>query len=193
MNRISAIFLFVMLSPLAMTQLLYKPFKVDIGMAMGELIHPHAGFITPYAEMKFNITNHISLGGRAEYVYFSKNDAPISSGVSNNDYWNNIKSDGYIASTLFTGDYYFSTTKLRPFAGAGAGFYLVDVSEKNIFIDNADKYISPGIMLRAGLTVDHLRVGFEYNLITDKRNQLDYVALKIGFELGGGKKLFIKP
>jgi hypothetical protein len=176
-----------------MTQLIYKQIKLDVGLAFGEITHPHAGFITPYAELKFNVTNNISLGGRAEYVYFSKNDAPISSGVVYNDYWNNIESDGYIASALFTGDYYFTTLKLRPFAGAGAGFYLIDVSEKNIFIDNADKYLSPGVMLRAGVVIDHIRVGLEYNIISDNRNNLNYIALKMGLELGGGKKLFIKP
>ncbi|MFB6343936.1 hypothetical protein ACE1ET_19600 [Saccharicrinis sp. FJH62] len=187
------VILFTVLIPVQ-AQLIYKPVKLDIGMAFGELTGPHAGFITPYAELKLNMTNRITIGGRYEYVYFSQKDQSIiNSATANGLYWRNIESDGYISSITGTCDYYFNTHKLRPFAGVGLGLYYASLNEQNVFINNDETLLLPGAMLRMGFSVEHIRFGIEYNLIPNDVTKLNYLSFKLGFEIGGGKKVFIKP
>ncbi|MFB6318032.1 hypothetical protein [Saccharicrinis sp. FJH54] len=187
------IFLLSVILPVQ-AQLIYKPLKLDVGMAFGELTGPHAGFITPYAELKLNLTNRITIGGRYEYVYFSQKDQSIiNSPLNDNLYWKNIESDGYISSFTGTCDYYFNTHKLRPFAGVGLGLYYASLKEQNVFINNDETLLLPGAMLRIGFSVEHIRFGIEYNLVPNDVTELNYLSFKLGFEIGGGKKVFIKP
>lgn len=190
---LNIVILLIILIPVQ-AQLIYKPVKLDIGMAFGELTGPHAGFITPYAELKLNMTNRITIGGRYEYVYFSQKDQAIINAPSANDlYWKNIESDGYISSFTGTFDYYFNTHKLRPSTGFGLGLYYASLNEQNVFINTDEKLLLPGAMLRIGFSVEHVRFGIEYNLIPNDVTELNYLSFKLGFEIGGGKKVFIKP
>lgn len=186
------VLLFLVLIP-AKSQLMYRPVKLDIGVSFGELTKHHAGFVSGYVEPKLNLSNHFTIGSRFDYVYFSQQDNPLTTSPEsyNNLYWKNIESDGYIASWLATGEYYFSTHRLRPFIGGGAGFYYASLSEQNVYIDEDENLFVGGAMLRAGVNVDHIRFVIEYNLIPNDLVDLNYISIKLGFEIGGGKRYLL--
>ena len=70
-------------------------------------------------------------------------------------------------SYLATGDYYFTSNMVRPFAGVGAGlFSLASASldpNTNGGVSGAKSKF--GGMVRAGAEIGHFRVGVEYNLV----------------------------
>lgn len=177
-------------------QLIYHPVKVDVGVIFGELTSQHAGFISGYVEPKINISNHFAAGTRFDYIYFSQKDNPLTyseSFTNNSLYWKNIESDGYIASLLLTGDYYLNMRKIKPFVGAGAGFYKASLSDKNVYIDEDKELFIPGAMVRCGFNIDHIRFGVEYNFLPNDVTELNYISIKLGIEIGGGEKKFLKP
>ena len=186
--------MFVLLG--AKAQMQYKTFKLDIGVAAGELTKHHAGFLTPYAELKVNLNNHLSSCGRFEYLYFSQTNQPIINSPgrnANTEYWNDLKSDGSLSSVLFTTDYNFTTNRLRPFVGAGLGLAYANLTEKNVFINSDEKFLALNLMLRTGISIDQIRLGLQYNYVPNDITSMNYLSLTLGFEIGGGKKHFIKP
>lgn len=171
-------------------QMLYKAVKLDVGISMGEVSTHHAGFISPYIELKYNIDNHFTLGGRVEYMPFSKTDYSFLNNTYDLLYATNINSDGYIGSLLITGDYNFTTRNLRPFIGAGVGSYYAYINEKNVFRNDEENIFAPGAMFRGGFSISHFRFAVEYNLLPNNKIDINYISFKFGVELGGGKKLF---
>jgi len=162
----------------------YKAFKVDVGglyaIPSGDGVKAGAGF---YFEPKYNITDNIAAGLRMEWAMMGASD-DLGDDVS-------ISSLG---SYLLTGDYYFNTKKVRPFAGLGVGLYSLgsiefddEVGEGEI--DMGNKF---GFAPRIGLLLGHFRLGLEYNVITgvdsDVFDSKNYLSFKFGFEIGGGKK-----
>jgi len=90
-------------------------------------------------------------------------------------------------SATLTGEYCLSSDVLRPFIGAGVGFSRrssLDVSSGSaqFTVPSASKFgFFPEIVVEAG----HFRLSADYNVLPDKGG---YLAFKIGFFLGGGKK-----
>nr|WP_319400826.1 outer membrane beta-barrel protein [uncultured Carboxylicivirga sp.] len=164
----------------------YKAFKVDLGMLYGL---PSDGFdagIGFYVEPKYNLTDNIALGLKMEWAVLG---AEESDGLS--------ASISALGSYQVTGDYYFGTNKVRPFVGLGTGIYSmgsVDYTANTLegtgelSADYGSKF---GLAPRAGLLLGHFRLGLEYNIITGIPSELasrNYMSIKIGFEIGGGKK-----
>nr|WP_321406470.1 hypothetical protein [uncultured Carboxylicivirga sp.] len=184
------IFLIIAIAVLGLTQASaqsenYKAFKVDVGALYGL---PSDGFtagIGFYLEPKYNITDNIALGFKMEWAVLGVDEQDgLSASIS------------ALGTYQVTGDYYFTTNKVRPFVGLGTGIYSMgsvdytyDVMSEagTLTADYGSKF---GFAPRAGLLLGHFRVGLEYNIITgladlDSRN---YMSLKLGFEIGGGKK-----
>ena len=68
-------------------------------------------------------------------------------------------------SYLVTGDYYFTSSKARPFAGAGLGIYSLaaaSTEDEGASVSSGSKF---GEMIRAGVELSHFRVGLEYNIV----------------------------
>ncbi len=181
------IFLLLLVLPLR-AQNDYHPFKVDLGLLLGEVNAHDMGLIAPYVEPKYNINNHFSLGLRMEYIFYSKES--FIDYDPNNSYWSDFDADGWGFSALLTSDYYFNNHYVRPFIGAGAGIYYSYISKTNSYLGEKEKALSFGYVPRMGLNIGQFRISCEYNFIVSDKLDLSYVSFKLGYEIGGGKKWF---
>lgn len=155
---------------------IFKKFKTDIsfGYAKPQTSETNGGALFAI-EPKYAVMDQLSIGLRMEAAVTVRIDKTGSKS-------NSAKAN---ASYLLTGDYYFNNNKLRPFGGVGAGiFTYASVNESNIAnnIPIASKF---GFMTRLGFEYGHLRMGAEYNFVTDKAG---YLGLKLGVCIGGGSK-----
>lgn len=166
----------------------YKAFKVDVGalygIPSGDGYKGGAGF---YIEPKYNLTDNLALGLKMEWAVMGADDIE---GME--------VSISAIGSYQATADYYFGDSKVRPFVGLGAGIYSMGSAEVSasaavtgddaMALDYGSKF---GFAPRAGVLLGHFRLGLEYNVITGLDSALEsknYLAFKVGFEIGGGKK-----
>lgn len=173
-----------MLSSAAYSQLQYKPWKVDVGFLLGEITHYNKGIIFPYIEPKYNITNNLTLGIRGEYVVFSKEGFADKE----NPYWNDLDADGSVFSLAATTDFYFTKYTVRPFIGAGCGYFIVKSNHQNNYLNLSENLHTGGFILRTGINMGHFKFSGEYNYILSNKVNINYFSLKLGYEIGGGKK-----
>ena len=179
----------------------YKPFKVDLSTAWAIPQGSGAKAGLAFAiEPKYSIIDKFAVGLRLEWAVTARGwMAPDGTTASAN-----VSASG---SYLATYDYYLPGLVFRPFVGGGTGIYNIAsaaVTESNqngtIVESAASKF---GQMLRAGFEVGHFRMAFEYNIIgksqafaTDGTTgttttipaQNSYMAIKLGFFVGGGKR-----
>lgn len=163
----------------------YKPFKVDLGLLVAfplndDLKIGGGGYIEP----KYNIDDQFAGGLRIESVIIANN---VLAEINGDMIDFNVSG---ITSFLLTGDYYFTTSPIRPFAGLGAGIFIC--GEVDYVNDVVSSYLLGtrfGIAPRIGVLAGHFRLGLEYNMIPGLPtvHSRDYLSLKIGFEIGGGK------
>jgi hypothetical protein len=114
----------------------------------------------------------------------------------------------YIGSSALTFDYYFfNGASIRLFAGSGYSHYNTtssggcDPGPSTTQIIRSTK--NSGGLVRIGLDLNHFHLGLEYNFVpstyvtaigSDAQNsptviyKNNYLALKIGVNIGGGKK-----
>lgn len=164
----------------------YKAFKVDVGGLYGL---PSDGFdagIGFYIEPKYNLNDNIALGLKMEWAILGAEETEgLSASIS------------ALGSYQITGDYYFTTNKVRPFVGLGTGIYSMGSVDYTYDAMGATGEMSAdygskfGFAPRAGILLGHFRLGLEYNIITGIPSELasrNYMAIKFGFEIGGGKK-----
>ena len=166
----------------------YRPFKLDVGVLMGEVDAHHIGLFAPYIEPKLNVNNHLSLGLRFEYVFYSKEDFIVYN--PRDPYFSDVDADGWTFSGLLTADYYFNDNNIRPFIGLGAGLYYMYNEKENSYLDFNEELIAFGLVPRVGFNIGQFRIACEYNSIFSDKSDLGYLSLKLGFELGGKKKWF---
>lgn len=166
----------------------YRPFKVDMGILLGEVNKHDVGLIAPYIEPKYNINNNFSVGLRMEYVFYSKVD--FIEYNPNDPYLSDFDSDGWTFSVLGTMDYYFNDNFVRPFIGIGAGYYYMYNAKENSYLNFDEHVISFGYVPRIGINIGQFRIACEYNAIVSDKVDLNYLSFKVGYEIGGGKKWF---
>lgn len=159
---LSAIFFVAFSATLkAQNDLQFKPFKVDVSIGLALPVGGTGGKTDALfvIEPKYAVIPQLSVGLRIEAA------ATLSGVDLNTGYYNNDASAKASASYLATGDYYFTNSNLRPFAGAGLGLYHtagVDINSNNSVIAEGYKF---GGMARAGAEFRHLRFGIEYNFV----------------------------
>ena len=176
-----------------------KPFKVDlsIGYAIpgGE---GTKGGIVLAVEPKYAVIPNFAVGLRMEGAIIAKFSGYDENGNAMNT---KVKAAG---SYLATGDYYFTNNyALRPFAGAGAGIFSLAGIEVNSSSENISGGSKFGGMVRAGIEAGHFRLGLEYNIVpkttfegydsdgnyvTGLTSSNNYIGIKIGACIGGGRK-----
>lgn len=172
----------------------FKPFKVDIstGYAIPSGTGAKGGVLFA-VEPKYAVMDALSLGLRFEVAVMARGTSDGQGSLSSID----VKASG---SYLATGDYYFTSNKVRPFAGAGVGiFSLASASgDQNTTAVSAASSKFGG-MLRGGVELGHFRIGLEYNLVgnTDLKDvnnatvgtsKNSYIGIKLGGVIGGGRK-----
>lgn len=181
----------------------FKPFKVDIsfGYAIPSGGGGSKGGALFAIEPKYAIMDNVSLGLRIE-------GAVMISGTNLTTGTTSANADAKAAASyLATGDYYFTSNDIRPFAGVGAGIFStagVNLTSNNSNIAQGSKF---GGMIRGGMEYKHLRIGLEYNLVgkttvapfTDNSTspatiypgyevKNSYVGIKLGVLIGGGRR-----
>ena len=174
----------------------FKPFKVDLstGYAIpgGE---GAKGGVLLVVEPKYAVIPNLSVGLRMELAVMARGTVDAYGNSADVD----VKAAG---SYLVTGDYYFTSSTVRPFAGAGLGIYSLaaaSVANENTSAGASSKF---GEMIRAGVEISHFRVGLEYNIVPKTQIEMinnstgdkttittknGYMGIKVGFTIGGGR------
>ncbi|MEN7549819.1 outer membrane beta-barrel protein [Rapidithrix thailandica] len=162
----------------------FKKFSVGLGAlyaipSSGDSYKGGAGF---YLEPHYKLNDNIAAGLRMEWAVIGGADKDGQE-----------VSVSALGSYLLTGEYYFSSTKVRPFAGAGLGLYTLGTAEVGSGNNEAEIEMGTkfGFAPRVGVLLSHFRLGLEYNVITGLDDNIDsrnYLAIKAGFDIGGGKK-----
>lgn len=159
----------------------YKAFKVDVMFGYATPSGSSGGVkagATFTIEPHYRITNDIALGLRLE-------GAALGYEIKNSDGSSDAKVS-LLNSYCATGEYYFMKGSFRPFAGGGLGFF----TQSSINTNSVTAYKIPGatkfgFFPTVGFETGHFRVSSSYNLLPDKAG---YLAFKLGFFFGGGKK-----
>jgi outer membrane protein X len=180
---------------IANAQYEFKPFKVDVSLGYaipgGEGAKGGVLFVV---EPKYAVIPEVSVGLRIEAAVMARGRADATGANSEVD----VKAAG---SYLATGDYYFTSSSVRPFAGLGLGIYSLaaaSTEDDGASVSSGSKF---GQMVRAGVELSHFRVGVEYNIVpkttmeyinstgvkTTTSMKNGYIGIKLGFCIGGGK------
>lgn len=180
---------------IANAQYEFKPFKVDVSLGYaipgGEGAKGGVLFVV---EPKYAVIPSVSVGLRIETAIMARGRADASGTNTEVD----VKAAG---SYLATGDYYFTSSTVRPFAGLGLGIYSLaaaSTEDNGASVSAGSKF---GQMVRAGVELSHFRVGVEYNIVpkttmeyinsngvkTSSSMKNGYIGIKVGFCIGGGK------
>jgi len=155
----------------------YHAFKVDV--AFGYAI-PSAsgggtkGGVTVTVQPHYRVSDDFAVGLRLEGAALGYEDSG-----------SNGTQISVLASYCATGEYYLMDGGFRPFIGAGAGFFTqesVQIKGTTYTIPSATKF---GFFPEVGIEAGHFRLSADYDILPDKAG---YLAFKIGFFLGGGKK-----
>jgi outer membrane protein X len=173
----------------------FKPFKVDVSLGYaipgGEGAKGGVLFVV---EPKYAVIPSVSVGLRIETALMARGRTDATGTNSEFD----VKAAG---SYLATGDYYFTSSTVRPFAGLGLGIYSLaaaSTEDNGASVSAGSKF---GQMVRAGVELSHFRVGVEYNIVpkttmeyinstgvkTTSSMKNGYIGIKVGFCIGGGK------
>jgi hypothetical protein len=195
MKKIVLSILFLATVAIANAQHEFKPFKVDVSLGYaipgGEGAKGGVLFVV---EPKYAVIPEVSVGLRIEAAVMARGRADASGTTSEVD----VKAAG---SYLATGDYYFTSSTVRPFAGLGLGIYSLaaaSTEDNGASVSAGSKF---GQMVRAGVELSHFRVGLEYNIVpkttmeyinsngvkTTSSMKNGYIGIKVGFCIGGGK------
>jgi outer membrane protein X len=176
----------------------FKPFKVDV--SLGYAIPGGSGAkggVLFVIEPKYAVIPEVSVGLRIETAVMARGQVDANGQAADVD----VKAAG---SYLLTGDYYFTATKVRPFAGAGLGIFSLAAATANNNGTSASASAGTkfGEMIRAGVEIGHFRVGVEYNIVPATTYEMvnintgakqtyntknGYIGIKLGFCIGGGK------
>ena len=163
-----------------------KKFNIGFGLGYGGHIDQSqpSGGLALYLEPTYSIKNKISLGLKLETVAATET----------------------INSISLNGQYYLSHDKIRPFIGAGIGYYSLQLSQSEIVSTNiqpGEGYHTMGFYPRVGLEFGHCNMVLDYNVLPAQtvevynaspsftytsQRKYSYVGLKLGYSFGVGKK-----
>jgi outer membrane protein X len=158
----------------------YKPFRVDLGL--GYAIPKGGGGVAFQVEPKYSITPQISAGIRWQGAIMARNisvgETTVEASAQLNSSW------------LATGDYHFTQSKFRPYAGLGLGVYplaAVSVNDQEVAGTAQTNF---GFLLRAGFDISHFRLGVEYDFAGKDaaKNSAGYFAVTANVIIGGGRR-----
>lgn len=161
----------------------YHAFKVDIGLGYA-IPSESSGTDGTKAGVTFTIQPHyrlsddLALGLRFEGAALGdKNETDGDTHVH----------VSVLTSYCATGEYYFTPGGVRPFVGAGLGFFTQSVSiNSNKSDESASASNSKfGFFPEAGIEAGHFRLSADYDIIGSNES---YFAIKIGAFFGGGSK-----
>ncbi|GAB3696633.1 hypothetical protein GCM10027592_19970 [Spirosoma flavus] len=174
----------------------FKKFKVNLSLGYARpLSSGSTAGVLLSLEPKYGLSDNLDLGLRAELATIA-----TAYDVNGRDGTVDVKAMG---SYLLTGTYLFTTNNFRPYIGAGVGIY--SLAGGTVVVTNGqanDNYVIVaeskfGGMLRVGFKAGHFNMGAEFNLIPNStstvlntriNSQNNYLGVKVGFDIGGGRK-----
>ncbi|MBP1676272.1 MAG: Protein of unknown function precursor [Bacteroidetes bacterium] len=182
------VFLIVSVLLFAFTLSAQEAGKIRGGLDVGFSLPKGGGGFCYDLNLAYNITDNMNAGIRYGSAIMAKTVGEESAELSAN------------ACYLGTFNYYFNngSSSFAPFVGAGMGYYAlgkISMSDDDTSVGGAGKF---GGLITAGFELSKLRFGVEYNLIpktevqailggTTTKVSNSYLAITIGFYLGGGK------
>ena len=103
-----------------------------------------------------------------------------------------------LSSYTFNGQYYINrlmSGDLRPFVGAGVGFYYITLKDPDLGKFNTFG-LAVGLYPRVGFDVGHFSFSVDYNVIPTSHSDrsltpnitYNYLAIHVGANIGGGTK-----
>lgn len=174
----SLIFLFFGLLIYFPIQAQVTPFKFEIGGLYGLPTDQfYKGGVGFYAHPSYYLMDKLDIGIKAEWVVIgAADDGGLGVSIS------------AIGSYLLTSNYYFTVSKVRPYAGLGVGMYMLGTVSTNVGdpYDYGTKY---GVAPKVGLDLGHFTINFAYNMIFGVESGVpakDYMTVGIGVFFGGG-------
>jgi len=147
-----------------------------------------------YLEPKVVVDEQIGIGLKLEM-----DAASNVSAVADNGSTSTTNSQMAAVTIMGTGDYYFSTNKVRPFAGGGLGYmaYARNYQVAGASLQDAAKGV--GGMIRGGIVLGTFRLAVEHNFMLARGQSATVIqgensvkarfwGLKLGWEIGGGSR-----
>ncbi|ADB39963.1 hypothetical protein [Spirosoma linguale] len=182
----------------------FKPFKVNV--SLGAAIPSGGGGVLFALEPKYGINDQIDIGLRIEGAAMARSVVANGNTTSGD-----VKFSG---SYILTGNYMLSDNNFRPFVGIGAGLFGVGSTGFTVVGSGSNAQSTNGSisagnvfggMARVGFKAGHFVLGIEYNLIpntksvvynstgssqigTSVESKNSYVGVKLGFDIGGGRR-----
>jgi hypothetical protein len=160
------------------------PFKFEIGALYGlptnDAFKGGVGF---YAHPSYYLMDKLDIGLKAEFVILGSGDN-LGANVS----------ISALGSYLLTSNYYFTVSKVRPYAGIGLGIYTLGSVSADFGSGNtmdAEYGNKFGIAPKVGLDLGHFTINVAYNYIFGIDSSLaskNYLTVGLGVFFGGGVK-----
>jgi hypothetical protein len=205
MKKFYMLLLFALSATACFSQKLYdrefKPFKMDfgVGYAMPKGVTVKGGPLFSI-EPKYAFTGDaVTFGLRLQGAMLKLGGSnPITANGGNNNGGSNATAGGttindaqvtaHLSGSL-TCDHYFANMSLRPFVGAGPGFYSVAMEtgkSEGALLAEYTFSNQFGFMFRGGVEWGHVRGSVEYNFVNSE-SMSGYIGIKLGIFLGGGR------
>lgn len=190
----------------------YKPFRVGLGLGYAAPAGDGAkGGVLFYLEPSYRVMDKLAVGLKAEWAVMVRGASYTANGQS---YAYNGSASAAGSYTL-NGQWYFTDSGFRPFAGLGFGIYQLASASVSGFgngntqVTNQSDAVSAGTKFgfypRVGFDAGHFTMNIEYNIIGANTNTIqvdnngtvttakvdsknNYLGVRIGFFIGGGKK-----
>lgn len=170
----------------------FKPFRVGVGIgyAVPTMGEGAAGGFLMYLEPGYRATDQVLVGLRLEGAFIARG----VEGVSNKDISGDASS---LASYSLNAQYYFNNENVRPFIGAGFGFFSMTAVKFNKTgntpgTDEVGAETRFGFYPRLGIDVGPFTLSLDYNVVppTDVPDggevKNSFVGIQAGIAIGGG-------
>ena len=204
MKKFTTVLLLVLVAAVASQAQEFKKFRWNLGLGYAIPGGDGAkGGVLVHSEPAYRVSDQLLVGLRMEFAGMLRG---YSDGVSAGG------SVSFSGSYALTGQYYFSNSKFRPFAGLGIGTFSLASVSALASADNQYYYVGAsgsklGFFPRVGFDVGHFNMSLEYNLVgktslnaysyttgapsttapkVDQKN--GYIGIKLGVFIGGGRK-----
>lgn len=118
-------------------------------------------------EPKYNLTDNIAVGLRLEAAAFVTQKVSVGSGSASTSVQQGARAVSAIAAK---GDYYLTTSSVRPFLGLGLGYYRVGAGSQSVsgtaVVQTAGAYTGFGVAPQLGVNFGGFRLAAMYHVLT---------------------------
>jgi outer membrane protein W len=157
-------------------------------------------------EPKFNVTDQLAVGFRVDAAGFVTQDVRVSSGTGDA----NVSQGARAVTTLLAkGDYYLTTSPVRPFVGLGVGLYRIGAGSQSVsggtVVQTAQSFRGFGFAPQVGVNLGGFRLAGTYHAVmggdivvatqavgapaaTEVKLSKNFFSFELGGTFGGGRR-----